>query len=286
MKLRANIILKRLIFAKRKNVLKFCTLVVFLFSFLLAIAQGELAPETRVVTTNEHSFLLALNSNGGMFSFQHGKRLDGFRKRTLDFDFAYIKHPKEIKVENPYYQNQKKFVFGKLYSTFALRAGLGKQKEIFSIFDKGGIAIRLHYSIGGTLGLLKPIYYQVVDSSKILDNYQILYISDKKFDYNIHQISDIYSRSSFFKGFNETQFLPGAYSKIGMSFVFSEKQEVINALELGILFDFFSKPIQIMATEKKERFILSLYIGYRFGKIKIRNRDSKPNNEFENETTD
>lgn len=266
--------------------LKYFTLIYFLLITLFTIAQGELSSETRVVTTNEHSFLFALNSNGTMFSFQHGKRLDGFRKRTLDFDFAYIKHPKEIRVENPYYQSQKKFVFGKLYSMFALRGGIGKQKEIYSIFDKGGIAIRLHYSIGGTLGLMKPIYYQVVDSSKISDNYEIIYISDKQFDYNIHQISDIYSRSSFFKGLNETQLIPGAYLKAGMSFVFSEKQEAINALELGVICDFFSKPIQIMATEKKERYIISLYIGYRFGKIKVRNRNSKINNELDNETTD
>lgn len=266
--------------------LKYFTLIHFLLMALLTIAQGELPTETRVVTANEHSFLFALNSNGTMFSFQHGKRLDGFRKRTLDFDFAYIKHPKEIRVENPYYQSQKKFVFGKLYSMFALRGGIGKQKEIYSIFDKGGIAIRLHYSIGGTLGLMKPIYYQVVDSSKISDNYEIIYISDKQFDYNIHQISDIYSRSSFFKGLNETQLIPGAYFKAGMLFVFSEKQKAINALELGVLCDFFSKPIQIMATEKKERYIISLYIGYRFGKIKARNRNSEINNEQDNETTD
>ncbi|HOU99393.1 MAG TPA: hypothetical protein PLP65_11165 [Bacteroidales bacterium] len=260
--------------------------ICFIFLSQFIFAQGELAPEARVVTTNEHSFLFAINSNGSMFSFQHGKRLDGFRKRTVDFDFTYIKHPKEIRVENPYYQSQKKFVFGKLYSMFAIRAGIGKQKEIFSIFDKGGIAIRLHYSIGGTLGLLKPIYYEVVDSSKIYDNYEVLYISDKQFDYNIHQISDIYSRSSFFKGINETKIVPGAYFKAGMSFVFSEKQEAINALEVGAICDVFTKPIQIMATESKNRYIISLYVGYRFGRIKVKNRDSKQLIETGNETSD
>ena len=260
--------------------------ICFIFLSQFIFAQGELAPEARVVTTNEHSFLFAINSNGSMFSFQHGKRLDGFRKRTVDFDFTYIKHPKEIRVENPYYQSQKKFVFGKLYSMFAIRAGIGKQKEVFSIFDKGGIAIRFHYSIGGTLGLLKPIYYEVVDSSKISDNYEVLYISDKQFDYNIHQISDIYSRSSFFKGINETKPVPGAYFKAGMSFVFSEKQEAINALEVGAICDVFTKPIPIMATESKNRYIISLYVGYRFGRIKVKNRDSKQLIETGNETSD
>lgn len=251
----------------------------FLYTFLLWLlvhslfAQGELNPEARVVTTNEHSFLLAVNSNGASASFQHGKRIDGFRKRTFDIDFSYLKDPKEIREGNSYYQSQKKFVFGKLYSMFAMRAGIGKQRELFSVNDKGGIAIRYHYEIGGTLGLLKPIYYEVVDSTKDLNNEHYIYISDKQFDYtSIHQVSDIYSRSSFFKGLNETKLIPGAFFKAGLSFVFSERYESINAIELGTIVDVYSKPIQIMATEKKGYVFVSVYVGYRFGKIGVKNR--------------
>lgn len=249
-------------------------------------AQGELNPDARVMTTNEHSFLFAVNSNGTMFSFQHGKRIDGFRKRTIDFDFAYVKHPKEIRVENPYYQNQKKFVFGKLYTMFAFRVGMGKQREIYSIFDKGGIAIRYHYEMGALLGIMKPNYYEVVDSTLIVNNVEYIYLSDKQFDYNIHQRSDIYSRSSFFKGIDETKFIPGGFIKAGLSFVFSEKQEAINALEVGAILDVFTKPIQIMATENKDHFLFSLYVGYRFGKIKVRNRDSDQLINDNDETSD
>lgn len=254
-----------------KNVLISSLLLLIYSQFY---AQSELSQDVRVMTTNEHSSLLSLNSNGVMFSFQLGKRLDGFKKRIIDFDFAYVKHPKEIRVENPYYQNQKKFVFGKLYTMFTLRAGLGKLREKYSIFDKGGIAIRYHYEVGTSIALMKPNYYEVVDSSHIIDNIEYIYISDKQFDYNIHQISDIYSRSSFFKGIDEIKFIPGGFLKGGLSFVFSEKQEDIKALEIGAIVDIFARSIQIMATEKKDRFLISLYIGYRFGKIKVKNRKS------------
>ncbi|MCX7861557.1 MAG: hypothetical protein N2449_01000 [Bacteroidales bacterium] len=261
-------------------------LIFFCFFSLITLAQGELNPEARVVTTNEHSYLVSLNSNGFSASYQYGKRIDGFRKRTVDIDFSYIKHPKEIRVENPYYQSQKKFVFGKLNTLFAIRSGMGKQKEIFSIFDKGGIAIRYHYSLGATLALLKPVYYEVVDSTKIYNNVQYIYISDKQFDYSIHQISDIYSRSSFFKGINETKFIPGLHLKGGFSFVFSEKYEAINAIEVGAIADVFVKPIQIMANEKKDRLFVTLYVGYRFGKIKVRNKESAKSLIEKDEETD
>lgn len=267
-------------FRKFLHTILFCSIPTLFF------AQGELNPEARVVTTNEHSYLVSLNSNGFSLSYQYGKRIDGFRRRIMDFDFSYIKHPKEIRVENPYYQSQKKFVFGKLNTLFALRGGIGRQREIYSIFDKGGIAIRYHYTFGASLALLKPVYYEVVDSTKIYNNVQYLYISDKQFDYSIHQISDIYSRSSFFTGIDETKFVPGAYIKGGFSFVFSDKYEAINAIEVGAIVDVFSRPIQIMANEKKERFFVSLYVGYRFGKVKIKNKSGVSNINYQDEETD
>jgi len=254
---------------------KYLYTLILLIPVLTLYGQGELNSETRVVTTNEHSFLLSANSNGFSGSFQYGKRLDGFKKRTFDFDFSYIKHPKEIRVENPYYQTQKKFVFGKLYSMFALRAGVGRQREMFSIYDKGGLAIRYHYEVGGTVGLLKPIYYDVVDSTEQINNLEHLYISSKEFDYtSIHEVGDIYSRSSFFKGINETKLIPGVFFKGGVSFVFSERYESINAIEIGTIVDVFAKSIHIMANEKKNYVFVSLYVGYRFGRIGIKNKSS------------
>lgn len=264
-------------------ILKIIHTIIFLLLCFTIFSQGEISPEARVVTTNEHSYFTSVNSNGLSFSYQYGKRLDGFRKRTYETSFSYIKHPKEIRVENPYYQAQKKFVFGKLNSLFAIRSGIGMQREIFSIFDKGGIAIRYHYSLGASLALLKPIYYEVVDSTKIVNNVQYIYISDKLFDYSIHQISDIYSRASFFKGIDETKLIPGFYLKGGLSFVFSEKYEAINAIELGAILDIFMKSFQIMATERHERFYISLYVGYRFGKIKVKNKEGNTPINFNDE---
>ena len=237
-------------------------------------SQGELLSETRTVTTNENTYFINANSNGFSIGYTFGKRLDGFRKRLYEASFSYLKHPKEIRTENPYYQNQKKFVFGKLYSVFALRSGIGYQRELFSIFDKGGVAIRYNYLLGGSLALLKPIYYEVVDSTKIYDNVQYIYISDKQFNYSIHQVSDIYSRSSFLLGINETKFVPGIFVKGGLSFAISQSQRSINSIDVGCIVDYFFKPIQIMATEKKEQIFITLYLGYRFGKVKLKNENT------------
>lgn len=251
------------------------TVIFILFTFsLTAFSQGELNDEVRMVSGNEKSYAVLLNSNGWGLNYRRGKRLDGFRKRLLDFDIDYIKHPKEIKTQNPYFENQKRFVFGKLNSLITLRAGIGIQKEIYSKFDKGGIAIKYFYEAGLTLALLKPVYYQVVDSEKVSNNKRILYTSDQIFNYNIHQVSDIYSRSSFFKGIDETKFKPGVFVKFGLSFVYSNLYEAINALETGVILDVYASKVPIMATDKNYPYIISLFVSYRFGKVGIKNKKS------------
>jgi len=246
-------------------------LLLLIFSFNV-FSQGELNNEARLVLGNEKSYAVLINSNGWGLNYRYGKRMDGFRKRLLDFDLAYIKHPKEIKTQNSYYTNQKRFVFGKLNTLVTLRTGIGIQKEIYSKFDKGGIAIKYFYEVGVSLAMLKPVYYQVVDSEVISDNKRIIYLSDRLFDYTIHQVSDIYSRSSFFKGIGETKFKPGIFAKFGLSFVYSNLYESINALEVGVIVDVYKSEVPIMATEKNEPYIISLFVNYRFGRVGIRNK--------------
>lgn len=229
--------------------------------------QGELSDDSRVVTLNENSYSGFVASNGFGVNYRYGKRLDGFRKRLLDFDFAYIKHPKEIRTQNPYYENQKRFVFGKLNTFFLLRTGYGIQKEFFSKYDKGGVAIRGILTGGLTTGLLKPVYYEVVDSTKIQDGRRYIYIGTKRFDNSIHSVADIYGRASFFKGFSEMGFRFGAFVKMAFSFEYSRNFETINALETGVVVDLFSDVVPLMHTEKNERVFISLFVSYRFGRL-------------------
>lgn len=249
--------------------------VFFILTSLSLYSQGELIDEDRVITYNEKSFALLFNSNGFSGQYRYGQRIDGFRKRLYDIDFSYIKHAKEIRISNPYYDNQKRFVFGKLNSFFTLRGGFGLQKEKYSKQDKGGVSIKYYYQGGLSLGLLKPMYYEVVDSTRIDPIRQeiTLYIGEKKFNSDIHSPSDIYSRSSFFKGVDELGFVPGAFVRAGVSFEYNSSYQQINAIETGIIFDIFPKSIPIMDTEKNHPYFLSLYIGYRFGRVQTKKNE-------------
>ncbi|PKP17274.1 MAG: hypothetical protein CVU05_15835 [Bacteroidetes bacterium HGW-Bacteroidetes-21] len=248
------------------------TVVLLFLLTVVARSQGDLINEDRIVTYNENSYAAYLNSNGFSLQYRFGKRMDGYKKHIFDVDFSHIKHPKEFKVRNPYYDNQKRFVFGKLNTFMTLRGGWGIQKEQFSKQDKGGVSIKYYYQVGVSLGLLKPVYYEVVDSARIdpIRNEVLLYIGNKKFSSDIHSVSDIYGRSSFFNGFGEMSLVPGAFGKLGISFEYSGSYKYINAIETGVMFDVYSKSVPIMDTENNSRFFITLFIGYRFGKVGIR----------------
>lgn len=254
---------------------RFVTLLVFISLCKIVFSQGDLREDANIVTRSDFSFMLGANSNGFTIGFEKGKRIDGFRKWIYDINISYVKDPKEIRVENPYYNNQKRFVFGKINSDFVFRSGIGRFKELYSILDKNSVAIGYFWWSGISCSILKPIYYEVVDSIKIINNVKYIYISDKKFDYSIHQVSDIYGRSSFFKGINEIKAIPGITINTGIRFNFAEKYESMKIIEAGIIIDVFLKPIQIMFVEpsntnNKGKYIFtSLYIAYRFGKIKF-----------------
>lgn len=227
------------------------------------LAQGELAETPRIFYRNERSIGFLLNSNGWGFSGRYAKRINARKKTIYEIDFANIKHPKEVKISNSYYNNRS-FVFGKTNLFINFRGGWGKQKEIFRKVDRGGISIRRYFTVGPTIGLLKPIYYEVFKAGGSgINDY---YIVEEKFNSSTHQ-GNIYGRASFFRGLDEISVMPGGYGRFGMSFEYSRSDITIHALETSLGLDIFPREMEIMATEKNSFIFLTLSVSYRFGKV-------------------
>jgi len=259
--------------------------ILYLFSlFLLSpftlLSQGEVDDQQRIFYRNEKSIGAYIYSTGVGVDFRFGKRIDAFNKNLYSVDIAGVKHPKEIKTTNPYFPNNRGFVFGKINSFTSIRPGMVKQKELYRKRDIGGIAIRYYYSYGPSLGLLKPIYYEILyPQSPYNTSLEI-----EKFNSSIHQAGDIYGKASFFQGLFETKIIPGAFFKFGFNFEYSFLDEMLHALEAGFLVDGYIKEIPIMAIEKKSQIFFSMFVCYRFGRIidpTKRNRRGRTESEIE-----
>jgi len=235
--------------------------VLFVVGTNMVSGQGELNEQQKIFFRNERSFAILLNTDGWGLSYREGKRIDYLNKKIIEFEFATLRHPKEIKLSNPYYQTPGTFVFGKINSVFLLRGGIGRQHEIFKKADLGGVAIRYFYSGGPVLGFYKPIYYKIIDPVS-QNEFQI---KVEKFDVKKHEPSMIYGKAPYTKGLNEMKIMPGIYAKGGFNFEYSKEDKVIHAIELGAQINLFPKQIPIMSTAPNKAIFLSLFGSYRFG---------------------
>jgi hypothetical protein len=135
---------------------------------------------------------------------------------------------------------------------------------IFEKRDKGSISLHLFLSTGLTLGIAKPIYYEIVDSTEIVADIQYFFTSIQKLDIEKHSPSDVINKSRFFDGFSEISLIPGAFFKAGMAFDFSRNVMKTNVIEVGASLHAFITPVEIMASNSRYLFG-SIFLSYRFG---------------------
>jgi hypothetical protein len=237
--------------------------IIFITAIDIAFSQGDLNEQQKIFFRNEKTIAIVLNTNGYGGSYRSGKRIDYLNKKIFDIDFGTLKDSKEVRLSNPYYQTPGSFVFGKVNSVFYLRAGWGRQHEIYRKIDLGGVAIRFFYSGGPVLTFYKPIYYKILVPVSTTE----FTIIEQKFDIKKHDPTMIYGKASFFKGFDELKVLPGLFVKSGFNFEYSKEDKVIHAIEVGAEIMAFPKEIPIMATEHNKAVFLSLFASYRFGVV-------------------
>jgi hypothetical protein len=238
------------------------------FLFLIVnqvFAQGELDEQSPIFYRDERTFAILLNSNGYGINYRYGKRMTAFSRSLYDFDLVGIKHPREQKIptDNFYFS---RIVYGKMNEFYNIRGAIGFEKELFSKIDRGGVSIRRYFTFGPSIGLVKPIYYNIrIDGDG--DNYFESQIVDKFTRYQHYQASVIVGRASYFKGFKEISVNPGLHGKLGAMFEFGKVDGIIHAIDAGMVFDAFIKKAEIMATEDNKQFFFTLFVSYRFGKV-------------------
>jgi len=257
----------------------FKRLAFFLFVFcasLTASAQDaitvlESGGDLNVLYRNEASFGLLAHSSGGFgLNYRRGKHVTAKRKRVFEFEAVNIRHPKEVKTVNPYFENSKGFYYGKMNSVFVFRPGIGFQNTLFRKGDVKSVEIRYSYFIGPSLAFAKPVYLEILHDTPKAYEFDL---TTEKYSPNNpnHSIENIYGRAPYFKGFEETKLYPGLYGKFGLSFEFADLHDDLKVIEAGVTVDAYPKVIPILASTSNSpvsnrQVYTSLYISFFFGK--------------------
>lgn len=236
--------------------------IAFCLLLLCATAHAQretTADEIGLVYRKEWSVGAMIHTHGYGILYRTGKNVTGFKKRMWEFGAYTIKHPKEARTVNPYYESARSVIYGKLHSLTAFSASRMWQRTLYSKGDKGGVEIRWHYTGGLLLGLYKPVYLRIIDND---DQTELV----QQYDPDKHQLMNILGRAGLFSGIGEIKPRPGAHVATGFSFDFSRNDNTVLALEIGAQFDIFAFAPPMMAFNPNRPYFLNFYLAFLYGK--------------------
>ncbi len=211
-----------------------------------------------------------IHGDGWGVTFQYGKYTTAKDRNLLGIDIVSMKHPKEVKSFNPNYQDARGYFYGKLNSMIIVRPTFGRKHRISEKVRKSGVEVNYVWGIGPSLGLLKPVYLQILGVPGL--SYQP--VSTERYDPERHFADNILGRASFFKGFGEMKLYPGAFGRFAFNFEYAGTNTGVRALEVGVSMDAYGVELPIMAnvqgTGTNKQFFLEFYIALHFGAKTIR----------------
>ena len=245
--------------------------IAFFYSILFGVffsqAQDILSnapadnPGAEVLYRIEKHGGVLIHSNGWGAFYRTGKHLTGKTKRFFEFEAVSMKHPKEVKTVNPYYENTKGYVYGKLNSLSIWRAGFGIQRKMHGKDGIKGIELRYHHFLGVSLGMAKPVYLEIGYPTI---PYQ--YIRTERYDPTKHYADNIYGRAPMLRGIENIKPYPGLYTKFGFAFDYAGAFNAVKGLEVGTILDIYPQAIPLMANTQNNNYFLNFYLSIFIGK--------------------
>ncbi len=245
--------------------LSLCLFFILGFAFEAFSQDDELdgydSVADRVLLKKELTGGVTIHILGMGGNFRRGVNKTYFNSRIFEVEFVSMKHPKQIRVINPYYYNAKSYVYGKLNHVYILRAGYGFKKLLNRKPYWGGIELRVLYMGGISLAFAKPVYLYFWDET-------YSYVKEEKYnpDNYYHNSEYIYGRAPFSDGLGELKVYPGIFAKAGLNFEFGALNSKIRALEAGGVVEYFPKAIPIMAFNPAQNFMVTFYLNFSLGK--------------------
>ncbi|MFA8299228.1 MAG: hypothetical protein ACEPOV_03615 [Hyphomicrobiales bacterium] len=241
--------------------------LLILFALYLSNAYSQIAIEDsliapKLILEKERAYGFIAHNRGLGLSYSFGKRKNAFKSNYWSFELLNYRSLEQTRLLNPFIRNSKSYFLGKKNYVYDLRIGKKYYKQINSKPYWNGVELDLVYAFGIDIFILRPYHVEVfkIDEKGNLTTEIEPYNSEYHNEYNIK------GRGPLFYGFDKSTVQPGIYSKLGVSFDFSKKEDKINALEAGIAVDIIPLGIDFTAFKSKEYYMLTFYLSYSFGK--------------------
>ncbi len=224
------------------------------------------AEEGVLIYSKQSIFGIQLRNNGYGAFYELGRMKTNSKTTIYRIDITEIKHIKEEKTQvggNAFGFFGNPFIYGKINNFYQVTLGVGQQRMLGQKGNKNGVAISAIYNGGLAIGLLRPYYLQVQDSTGA--NITIKY----KDNMNLFlDPSSINGGGGLGKGWGEMKIKPGAFVKVAIRFDYGRYNETVSGIEVGLSADFYASKIPILAQQKDKQLFMQGYIAILFGRRK------------------
>ncbi len=224
--------------------------------------------EEGVIAYRKHNvFGIKLTNDGYGFFYEHGRAQSIKKALLFQLDFSERKDPKEKKQAN-IYAPASPFIFGKINYFYPLKLGVQQQILFGNKSNKNGVAVTGNFGGGLSLGLLRPYYVEINDTSGIGGRTAIKYDSPDSTVFTDAQalVNRDISSAGFSKGWGEIKVSPGAYAKAALRFDYGSFNEVVSALEVGITGEYYFKKVPQIIYQKQKNLFVNVYVALVFGR--------------------
>lgn len=230
-------------------------------------SQETIFEETVVKYNTEMAGGVLIHTNGFGANFRYGQFLTGFKQRMYQLEIANWKSSREIKSFNPFYEDAKGYVYGKLNTVTMVRPSIGIHNAFVSKQSLSGVSINYTALIGPTFAFLKPVFLEIVRNSDNNSPTPRTIISTERYipDPSVHGFGNIYGRAPLLKGLGDMSIYPGIHAKIGLNFEYANTNDILKAIEVNLTGDVFLKELPVMAFSENQQFFLTLSVNLLYG---------------------
>jgi len=248
----------------------------FLMTFLsLGFDAKAQVPEQKATIFDEATVVykemmyggLFLHTNGFGASYTYGRNKTAFESATYQIDVAIMRHPKEVRSLNPFYEDSRSFVYGKLNAFFQIRPSYGKRVLKYDKIRTSGVAVGYSWRVGPALGFTKPVYLELIPRDEGSPFRRPPIVERATLDHFERAQVDVFGRAGGLRGFNEIQFHPGLHGAFAFNFDYDPRREGMKGLEVGVAVEYYPlSDIEIMAATRNTNLFVNLFLTLQFGK--------------------
>lgn len=211
----------------------------------------------------QYAFGLKLITDGYGLSFEKGYSKSVKSSTLFQFEITERKHQKEEKQSSPYVASAP-FILGKINFFYPVKLGVQKQYLLGNKSNKNGVSVTANFGGGVTLGVLRAYEFEIDDNNA---RRFIRYDSPDSLIF-ANPVGRNPSGPGLSKGWNHLKMTPGLYVKPGLRFDYGRFNELVAAIEVGAVAEFYSKKIPQMISNKEKQFFFGAYFTILFGKRK------------------